>query len=226
MFINSVNNSISVYYDVPAIVNNFDFVVLGAMDFQTFDRNPKEADYPAPIYELLDRNPESNLNYQVQYWINSRCPSSKLIVGIPTYGRAWKMTDESGTTGVPPLTTDNEGIIEGTSTKTPGLLSYPEICARLSNPSNLNKEGDDAPLKKVTDPTKRFGTYAFRLPDKDDNFGLWVGYEDPETAAIKAGYVKEKNLGGVGIFDISMDDYKGLCNGEKFPILRAAKYRL
>lgn len=99
------------YYDVPALVNNLDFVVLEAFDFQTYQRNPKEADFPAPLYELNERSPQSNINAQVQYWLSNRAPASKVVVGIPTYGRAWKMYEKSGITGVPPLRVDKEGVI-------------------------------------------------------------------------------------------------------------------
>lgn len=70
------------------------------------------------------------------------------------------------------------------------------------------------------------GTYAFRLPDDDGEHGIWVGYEDPDTAGNKASYVKAKGLGGVSINDLSLDDFRGLCTGDKYPILRAAKFRL
>lgn len=87
-------------------------------------------------------------------------------------------------------------------------------------------KGDEAPVRKVGDPTKRYGSYGYRLPDKDGEHGLWLGYEDPDTAGNKAGYVKAKGLGGIAINDLSYDDFRGTCTGDKFPILRAAKYRL
>lgn len=34
------------------------------------------------------------------------------------------------------------------------------------------------------------GTYAFRLPDENGDPGLWISYEDPDTAGQKAAYVK------------------------------------
>jgi chitinase len=37
-------------------------------DFYTPERNPKEADYPAPLYELVDRKPDENVDAQVKYW--------------------------------------------------------------------------------------------------------------------------------------------------------------
>lgn len=70
------------------------------------------------------------------------------------------------------------------------------------------------------------GTYAFRLPDENHEHGTWVGYEDPDTVGNKAGYVKAKGLGGMAIHDLSLDDFRGLCTGDKYPILRAIKFRL
>lgn len=215
-----------VFFDIPAIINNLDFVILPSFDFQTPARNPKEADFPAPLYEPSDRIPESNINAQVLLWLGQHAPASKLIVGIPAFGRTWKLEEGATQTGVPPVHDIESPGAEGIQTKTPGLLSYPEICSKLPNPSNNNLKGEDAPLRKVGDPTKRFGTYAFRLPDADGNHGLWVGYEDPDTAGNKAAYVRAKGLGGFALFDISMDDFRGTCSGDKYPILRAAKYRL
>lgn len=214
------------YFDIPAIINNLDFVTLAAFDYQTPERNPKVADFPAPVYAAHERLPESNVHHQVNYWTSNNAPASKINVGIPTYGRVWKMTDDSGKTGVPPIPdTDGPGA-QGSQSAIPGLLSWPEICAKLPNPSNAQLKGEHAPLRKVGDPTKKFGSYAFRLPDSDENFGVWVGYEDPDTAGNKAAYVRSKGLGGVAIFDLALDDFRGACSGDKFPILRAAKYRL
>lgn len=57
-----------VYYDPRQISPNIDFVVLHAYDFYTPARNPKEADYTAPLYELIDRKVDENGDYQVRYW--------------------------------------------------------------------------------------------------------------------------------------------------------------
>lgn len=158
--------------------------------------------------------------------IDNHAPSTKLNLGISSYGRAWKLPSEVTATGVPPIKDLEEAAPEGLQSKTAGLYSWPEICAMLPNPSNANLKGEHAPYKKVGDPTKRFGTYAYRLPDDDGNFGVWVGYEDPDTAGNKAAFARSKVLGGIAIVDLSYDDFRGSCTGDKFPILRAAKYRL
>ncbi|XP_063393154.1 chitinase-like protein EN03 isoform X2 [Cydia fagiglandana] len=231
------NVNSSIYYDVPAIINLVDIVNLQAFDYETPERNPKEADYTAPIYAPQNRNPLLNADSAVSYWLQHGAPSTKIVLGIATYARTWKLDSDSEISGVPPLHADGAGEA-GPYTKQEGILSYPEVCAKLINPNH--QKGMQPHLRKVTDPSKRFelglkkdadlshvfGTYAFRLPDDNGEGGLWVSYEDPDTAGQKATYVKSKNLGGVSIVDLSMDDFRGLCTGDKYPILRAAKYRL
>lgn len=151
--------------------------------------------------------------------MEQQTPSSKIIVGIPTFGRTWKLTTDDSKTGVPPLVADGPGA-EGPQTATPGLLSYAEICPRLI------KNSPHA-LKVVNDRTKRYGKYAYKLYNADTNTdGLWVGFESPDTAANKAQFVKRKGLGGIAIWDLSTDDYRGVCTGQKFPILEAAQNKL
>ncbi|XP_026727793.1 chitinase-like protein EN03 isoform X4 [Trichoplusia ni] len=217
------NVNSSIYYDVPAIINLVDIVNLGAYDFETPERNPKEADYATPLHPPQNRNPLLNAEAVVNYWLQAGAPSQKLVLGIPTFARTWKLDSDSEIAGVPPLHADGPGEA-GPYTKTEGILSYPEVCAKLINPNH--QKGMRPHLRKVTDPSKRFGTYAFRLPDDSGEGGMWVSYEDPDTAGQRATYVKAKNLGGVSIVDLSMDDFRGLCTGDKYPILRAAKYRL
>lgn len=217
------NVNSTIYFDVPAIINLVDIVNLDTYDFYNPERNPKEADYYAPIYAPQNRNPLLNTDATVQYWLSSGAPSYKIIVGISTFARTWKLDAESEIAGVPPLHADGPGEA-GPYSKVEGFLSYPEVCTKLINPAH--QKGMRPHLRKVTDPSKRFGNYAFRLPDDSGEGGLWVSYEDPDTAGQKAAYVKSKNLGGVSIVDLSMDDFRGLCTGDKYPILRAAKYRL
>lgn len=97
------NVNTSVHYDVASLMTYVDFVTLAAYDFQTWDRNPFEADYPAPTYAAYERIPESNIDYQVNLWLQNGAVGNKLIVAIPTHGRSWKLTKESTKTGVPPI---------------------------------------------------------------------------------------------------------------------------
>lgn len=219
------NVNSSLYIDVPAIISYVDFINVWAFDFQTPARNPKEADFPSPIYTPSERNPEYNADYQVTNLISRQAPPNKLVLGIPTYGRGWKITDKDATqTGVPPIVTDGQ-TEPAPQSKEPGLFSYAEVCTQILSPANKEKKGEDAPYRKVNDPSKRFGTYAYRLPDKDGNFGLWIGFEDPATVGNKAAFARAKGLGGISMVDLSKDDFRGTCTGEKYPILTEARKR-
>lgn len=222
-----VNILFSGYFDAPAIANKVDFINLGTFDFLTPTRNPEEADFSAPLYEAFGQNRlgHYNVHFQMEHWLLQRVPANKLNIAIATYGRAWKLTPDSGTTGEPIVAADGPAVA-GPQSKTEGLLNWAEICQLLPNPSNANGKGAAAPIRRVPDPTKRYGSYAYRLADEDGQYGLWVSYDDPDTAASKAQYARVKNLGGVALFDLTQDDFRGQCTGDRFPMLRAIKYRL
>lgn len=157
--------------------------------------------------------------YVYRYWLEQGTPGGKIVVGIPSYARTWKLTSDSGMSGVPPMVTEGAGP-EGPHTATPGLLSYAEVCARLT-------ESSVGRVRRVSDPSKKYGSYAYQPYNSDTGAeGIWIGYEDPDTAGNKASYAKAKGLGGVAIWDLSTDDFRGTCTGDKFPIVKAAKYKL
>ncbi|XP_030758347.1 chitinase-like protein Idgf4 isoform X2 [Sitophilus oryzae] len=215
------NINSTVYYDPRALAPHVDFVSLHAFDFYTPQRNPKLADFPAPLYDLIDRRPDENVDAWVKYWLSNGFPANKLILGIPTYGRTWKLDDDAKVDNVPPEGLDGAGD-PGPLTKDAGILSYPEICVRVQGAGNVSPQG----YRKIVDVTKRRGSYAYKLPDEEkDEDGIWIGYEDPESAASKAAYVKNKGLGGIAIDDLTLDDFRGTCSRDRFDkyaILKAA----
>uniref|UniRef100_A0A1I8Q0R9 GH18 domain-containing protein n=1 Tax=Stomoxys calcitrans TaxID=35570 RepID=A0A1I8Q0R9_STOCA len=215
--------SAELFIDIPQVMAYLDFVTLSTFDFLTPDRDPKMADYTSSIYELYERDPAQSIDYNIQYWLNNTMAVDKIVMGIPAYGRAWVMDKDSGLTGFPPIKAAGPAPA-GNQTKVAGLLSWPEICLRFHK--NRELEGDAAPVFKVGDPTKRFGTYAYRDANENGEFGLWISFDDPATAANKASYAQVRDLGGVALFDLSMDDKLGICGEGKFPILRSIKFKL
>lgn len=219
------NVNATLYLDVPSIKNFVDYVTLGAFDVYTPARNPKEADYTSPILAVSDRNTEETVDAWASYLIANQLPANKIVVGLPTFGRAWKIEQDATLTGSPPVETNGEAP-EGVQTRTPGVLNYAEVCQMILNENNKDLKGEHAPLRRVADPTKRYGTYAYRLPNENGDFGVWVSFEEPESAGNKASFVKGKGFGGVALFDLSMDDYRGACTGTKYPILTKIKEKL
>lgn len=219
------NVNATLYLDVPTIKNSVDFINVAAFDVLTPERNKKEADYPAPTLSVSDRNTEENVDAWASFLIAGGLPANRVVIGVPTYGRAWSIEKEATITGAPPVKADGPAH-EGVQTRTPGLLSYPEICNMILSPTNKDMKGEHAPFRKVVDPTKRYGTYAYRLPDDSGNHGVWVGYEEPDSAGNKASFVRGKGLGGVAVFDLSLEDFRGACSGAKFPIIAKIKEKL
>lgn len=214
----------SLYLDIPEIKSKVDFIVISPFDFQTPDRNPKEADLPAPLYALDERDPQLNADAQVTDLTGRQLIPNKIVIGIPTYGRTWFIEKDTTISGFPPVVADG-AYAQGNFSQQGGLLGYSEICSRMSAAVIRDAQGEDVPFKKISDPTKRMGTYAFRLPDNNGKYGIWVGYEDPETAGYKANFVKAKGLGGIALFDLTLDDVQGTC-GRRFPILTQVKQKL
>jgi chitinase len=50
---------------------------------------------------------------------------------------------------------------------------------------------------------------------------MWVGYDDPDMAIAKTNYILGKGLGGVMLWDISMDDFQGISGEGPNPITNA-----
>lgn len=214
----------NLYLDIPEIKLKVDFITISPFDVITPERNPNEADFPAPLYELPERDPTLNVDHQVTDLMSRQLVPEKIFVGIPTYGRTWKLEKDAAINGYPPLEADG-AYSAGNITQVEGLLSYAEICSKMPAGVSKDAQGEDVPLTKTTDPTKRMGTYAFRKADDKGKYGIWVGYEEPDTAGYKAAYVKTKALGGVAIFDLTNDDVFGTC-GKRFPIVSQIKQKL
>lgn len=221
------NVNASVYFDLPMIKNHIEFGSLMGLNFVTPERSSKEADFSAPLHKSGGRPDDRNADAITKLWLEAGVPSTKIVLGIPTFATTWTLTPESKVSGAPPITADGPGE-EGPHTKTPGILSYQEMCNLLpSAHSGTSSVAGNQLLRKVTDPSKKLGTYAFRLPHEAEGIkGLWASYEDEQTAAYKADFVKTKGYGGIAVYDVTLDDFRGFCNGEKFPILKTVRQNL
>ncbi|GLH02841.1 Chitinase-like protein EN03 [Gryllus bimaculatus] len=217
------NVNASLYFEADKLAKEIDQIHLKAFDFKSPQKDPNEADYSAALFPSEQRDPFFTVDGQVRSFIARGFPSNKIILGIPTYAVTWKLTSESKISGVPPIQAEGPGE-EGPQTKSPGRLSYAEVCSLIDNP--INKGNNKHLLRRVNDPAKKSGSYGFRLPDGDSIEGLWASFTDPDTAGDKAAYAKAKSLGGIAFWDISLDDFRGVCNGVKYPIIHTAKNRL
>ncbi|XP_056636318.1 probable chitinase 10 [Diorhabda sublineata] len=182
----------------PERIGNFvDFVNLQTYDFH-FERE-SVADHHANLFtrpEDSGLNIFFNVDYAVQFWLRKGLPNSKLILGIPFFGRSFTLKHANQTEiGSPIIGAGREGYY----TRTPGFLAYFEICDMILNEGWFKSE-DAAGSPFIV------------------NGDQWVGYDDTVSIKRKIDYVKEHKLGGVVINAADFDDFKGLC-GAKWPLL-------
>ena len=110
---------------------------------------------------------------------------SKLILGIPTYGRSFTLTSTENVQ--PPNAYFINGGRPGPILNQVGFLGYQEICLFIRNEGWL----------KINDSN---GPYAYKG-------NQWVGFDTIESAQVKAQYVLDQNLGGAMFWDTSTDDF-------------------
>ncbi|XP_043526629.1 chitinase-3-like protein 1 [Frieseomelitta varia] len=153
----------------------------------------------APLYASSRESGDEvklNVNSAVKYWLEQGAPANKLVVGIPAYGRSFTLSNPSyNTVG---SSTNGPGR-PGPYTQESGMLGYNEICEYVKQGWTVRRE----PEQHVP--------YAFK-----DN--QWVGYDDTISVEEKTKYAMSMGLGGMMIWSVETDDFRGTC-GEKYPLL-------
>ncbi|XP_074791953.1 acidic mammalian chitinase-like [Natator depressus] len=146
-----------------------------------------------------------NIDDAMNYWKNNGAPAEKLIVGFPTYGHTFILSNPSNTAvGAP---TSGPGPA-GPYTKQSGFWAYYEICTFLKNGAT-----------QVWD-TPQNVPYAYQSTE-------WVGYDNIKSFNIKAQWLMKNNFGGAMVWTIDLDDFTGtFCNQGKFPLISTLKNTL
>lgn len=152
----------------------------------------KYATSPAPL--------RMTLNF-VKRWLNSGVNSNKLILDIPLFGNSYTLKLRNESKSGSPV---NGPGISGLYTKIQGTLAYYEICDKMEDIWEYNRDRDSAYLQRGDQ---------------------WIGYDDPISIKIKAAYIRSMGLGGISLSTLDYDDFIGIC-GESWPILTVANNAL
>ncbi|XP_017890421.1 acidic mammalian chitinase-like [Ceratina calcarata] len=184
-------------YHIANVSQNVDFINLMTYDYHgSWD---SVTGTNAPLYALSSEQGNqimSNVNASVQYWLSEGASADKLILGVPSYGRSFTLANPGNNgVGAPASGPGNSGPY----TQATGMLGYNEICEKLRQGWTVRREEQ----QRVP--------YAF-------SGNQWVGYDDPTSIAEKANYVLSNGLGGVMMWSIETDDFRGTC-GDKYPLL-------
>uniref|UniRef100_A0A336LTH1 Nucleoside diphosphate kinase n=1 Tax=Culicoides sonorensis TaxID=179676 RepID=A0A336LTH1_CULSO len=126
-------------------------------------------------------------------------PPSKIVVGLPFYGRTF-VSELEGKLGD---SADSQGF-KGPYSNEHGFMGYNEICSSLQNSSyDWKTEWHDESSQMVaryTDPVTRKGHS--------------VTYDTTRSIANKIKFITRKELAGAMCWSIDTDDFKGSCPEE------------
>lgn len=153
--------------------------------------------------------PTWNINNTVYNYIAAGVAPQQITIGIPLYGHVWynpSIASSWAQFGNPsivqgmccgPLASTNGGA-PGKGAQQCGTYMYSEIQAA-------------APTLKTLDPVTKSNIAYFTATGADGYTapGTWITYNDVDSATAITQYASAMGLGGVFVFDVSMDSVDG-----------------
>jgi len=139
-----------------------------------------------------------NVALSAKIWLDGGMPKEKIVIGVPAYGRGWRLQSESHVSNVG---SPASGI--------PEHCTYRQLCEKLT--------GNNA---------RRTFHQVEQCPSLVCN-GEWYGYDDKESVTRKMEWLKAEGYAGAFIWSMDQDDYDGkYSNGEQYPLMKTIKNKL
>lgn len=206
--IGAAKATIDVAYDVEKMYQYLDYVHVMCYDYH--GKWDKKTGHNAPLYPRETESAsdqELNVEYTLKYLLERGAKPEKTMLGVPLYGRAFSLRNpNSNRMGAPAKDTS----FQGPYTREDGFMGYNEICVE-----KLDKQ---APWTVVWDE-EHAAPYMFRGDS-------WMSYDNERSVAMKAEFAYDAGMAGVMTWSIDTDDFEGVCNGPKFPLLRTLNHAL
>ena len=171
------------HLDLKQLADTVDWINVMTYDYHA---GSKLVHFNAPLFKTAnDPTPQLNVQASIQAFLNAGVPNSKLIVGVPFYGRAYG----------------------GVASKHAGLF-------KKGNPIDAKEWGDNTiPYRVLMGQNlesrgfRRFWHAEAQAPWLySSKSKVWITYDDPTSLARKAAYVREHGLGGIMIWELGGDD--------------------
>ncbi|MFL5560065.1 MAG: glycoside hydrolase family 18 protein, partial [Gemmatimonadaceae bacterium] len=158
---------------------------INVMTYDFHDRGSPIANFNAPLHSPVgDVAPSYNVDSSITMYLAAGVPASKIVVGVPFYGRAFG--------GVAP---EHDGLLQPTSGAAPtdvtGGMDYKSLVAK-----QLEKNGF----------TRHWDTVAQVPWLYNPATGTWITYDDEQSIGAKAAWAHDHALGGVMIWQLAGDD--------------------
>ena len=149
------------------------------MTYDLYHGNDSETGHHSPLYQSKKGEQSRNSSASaVEGHIRAGVPASKIVLGLPFYGRGWANVKNQ----------DN-GLYQP-STGKHSFISYDELVASYINKNGFIRYWDnDAKAPYLWNPTSR----------------TFISYADTESFIPKLAYVKAKHLAGVMFWEYKYD---------------------
>ncbi|KAF0706449.1 hypothetical protein AaE_014102 [Aphanomyces astaci] len=173
------------HWDFTAICGQLDFINI--MTYDLAGSWSKYTDHQANLYEDPNHPPGAKYSSHnaVQDYIKGGCPSDKIVLGIPAYGRSFE-----GSNGLySNFTKPTKGSWVAGNGDGAGVWDYKVL-----------------PLPGATEiyDEKLGATYSY-----DPTSKIFTSYEGPKSLAQKLDYIKQYNLGGTMFWSGDADAKSG-----------------
>jgi chitinase len=131
-FVPSERSRIDDGYDVKKVCKYLDYISVATYDYT--GQYDVKTGYNSPLYSRLPTG--NSANSSINYWIQRGCPRKKILMGIPTYARAFKIVNKQNkvsTTNLIYLGINSQPFTNPSYyTSEEGILSYYEICELIA----------------------------------------------------------------------------------------------
>ncbi|XP_018570991.1 probable chitinase 2 [Anoplophora glabripennis] len=195
-------------YDVEGLSLYLDFIHMMCYDYHGTWDGKTGANAP-----LRSSDDVFSDEYSINYMLKLGAPASKLVMGIPLYGRTFILEDPISPS---PKRKPRLGAIAGSTgfqgpyTRENGFMGYNEICVELKN---------------TTAGWKTYWDEQSRTPFAATGNQL-ISYDNEQSIAEKVQFAMEKGLAGIMVWSVDTDDFHGDCSdGDdetfvNFPLMR------
>jgi len=193
--------AIAAGYDVPELSKYLDYINVMTYDFHGQWENRVGHNSPLfPLNSASEFQEKLTVDYSAKEWVRQGAPLEKLIVGMPVYGRTFQLADPAKfDIGAEALGGGEAGRYTGES----GFLSYYEICDFLHQPNTTLVWDNEQQVP-----------FAYRGDQ-------WVGFDDERSLRTKVAWLKTEGFGGIMIWSVDLDDFRGYCGTGKYPLAKA-----
>ncbi|NDJ59587.1 MAG: glycoside hydrolase family 18 protein [Chloroflexi bacterium] len=146
------------------------------------------ASHHAPLYDNA-RNPslenDANVAGAVNAYLDAGVPARKIVIGIPFYAQTWRNVVSNGYFG---LYQPAGGVPSGT--RPGGMLYYRDLAPFFESENYIRYFDEEARVPWMYNESRRIA----------------ISYENPQSVANKAAYVRSNDLRGMMVWELSYDD--------------------